>query len=121
MTTLPVDPTPRVLAAGHLSPGVLVLRLIASLRQIVLPIAIAVVARSPWLAIVAAVLALLGLVFAVARYVTFRYRLDEHELSTREGILERQERRIPVDRIQDLNALDSGMVVAGQKLVVPLD
>ena len=103
MTTLPVDPTPRVLAAGHLSPGVLVLRLIDSLRQIVLPIAIAVVARSPWLAIVAAVLALLGLVFAVARYVTFRYRLDEHELSTREGILERQERRIPVDRIQDLS------------------
>jgi LysM repeat protein len=29
--------------------------------------------------------------------------------------------RAMIDRIEELNALESGMVVAGQKLVVPLD
>ncbi|WP_395695869.1 LysM peptidoglycan-binding domain-containing protein [Nocardioides sp.] len=37
------------------------------------------------------------------------------------GIADDGDVRAMVDRIQDLNALDSGMVVAGQKLVVPLD
>ena len=35
--------------------------------------------------------------------ITFEYRLTEDELITTEGILHRQERRIPVNRIQDLS------------------
>ncbi|MCC6783244.1 MAG: PH domain-containing protein [Planctomycetes bacterium] len=100
------EPAPRarrVLASGHLHPAVLVLKLVDALRQAALPLVIAFVAKASALAIAVAVLALVGLVFAIARYVSFRYELDADELVTREGILQRQERRIPVDRIQDLS------------------
>lgn len=98
------EPPPRrVLAAGHLHPLVLALRVVDAVRQASVPLVIAFVAGTPALAVVVMVLALVGLVIAVARYVTFRYELDADELVTREGILHRQERRIPVDRIQDLS------------------
>lgn len=92
-----------VLARGHLHPGVLFLRFADGLRQSILPVVIAIVAREPWLAVAAAVFFVIGLIFALARYLSFQYRLTEEELVTTEGILHRQERRIPVDRIQDLN------------------
>lgn len=38
----------------------------------------------------------------VVRYMTFSYRLDGGELVIRDGIFERTERHIPVERIQDL-------------------
>lgn len=108
---------PRVLAAGHLHPWVLGLRFFDSLRQMVLPVAISILAKQPWLAVASAVIALVGLLVAIARYLTFRYVLDEHELSTREGILHRQERRIPVDRIQDMS-FESTLVRRALGLVV---
>lgn len=108
---------PRVLAAGHLHPGVLVLRVVDAARQALLPVVISIIAQQAWLAIASAVLALVGILFAVARYVTFRYVLDDHELITREGILHRQERRIPVDRIQDLS-FESTLLRRAMGLVV---
>lgn len=93
----------RVLAQGHLHPGILFLRFVDGLRQSILPVLISLVAREPWLAIATAVFFVIGLIFAVARYLTFQYRLTDEELITTEGILHRQERRIPVDRIQDLS------------------
>src|SRR5690606_12903444 len=92
-----------VLAQGHLHPGTLFLRLVEALRQSILPIVIAILAQAPLLAVATALFLLLGLAFAVVSYVTFRYRLTAEELITTEGILHRQERRIPVDRIQDLS------------------
>lgn len=92
-----------VLADGHLHPGMLFLRLVDGLRQSLLPVAVAIVAGQAWLAVASAVLLLLGLAFAVVRFVSFRYRLTTDELVTTEGVLHRQERRIPVDRIQDLS------------------
>lgn len=96
-------PPPRVLAAGHLHPGMLFLRFLDGLRQAAVPVVIGLVAQQAWWAVLAGVIFLLSMVYAVARFLTFQYRLTEAELITTEGILHRQERRIPVNRIQDLS------------------
>ncbi|MBL8729170.1 MAG: PH domain-containing protein [Planctomycetes bacterium] len=90
-----------VLAKGHLHPAVLLLRLLDALRQAAFPVLLGAVFQ-PWFLVLAAVLFLLQLGYAVARYLTLEYTLTADELRVREGILERQERRIPLDRIQDL-------------------
>lgn len=104
----PQDPPPPsadapVRIAGHLHPGMLFLRLFDGLRQALLPLILALVTQQLWIAGVAAFYFLVTMVYAVARYVTFQYRLTDEELITTEGILHRQERRLPVERIQDLN------------------
>ncbi|MHC5063200.1 MAG: PH domain-containing protein [Planctomycetota bacterium] len=92
-----------VLAAGHLHPGMLFLRMLDGFRQALLPVILGIVTQQLWLGFVAVGFFLLAMVYALARYLTFQYRLTTEELITREGILHRQERRIPVNRIQDLN------------------
>lgn len=93
----------RVLAMGHLHPGTLALRSIDGLRSIVLPLAFGLIADQKWLLAAAPVWFVVGMTFSLLRYVSFRYVLTEDELVTTEGIFSRQERRIPVNRIQDLN------------------
>ena len=90
-----------VLLKGHLHPAVLLLRLIDGLRQALLWVVLGVVV-DPRLLILAGGLFLFHLGHGLARYLTFQYRLTPTELVTREGILNRQERRIPIDRVQDL-------------------
>ncbi|MBL8731470.1 MAG: PH domain-containing protein, partial [Planctomycetes bacterium] len=91
-----------VLAHGHLHPAILLLRLVDALRQVVLPLALGLVIDQPWFVVIAGGLFVLQLGYAVARYLTLEYTLTSEELRVREGLLERQERRIPLDRIQDL-------------------
>ena len=43
------------------------------------------------------------------RYFTFTYRVEGGDLITRQGIIERQERRIPLARVQDLR-LEQGLI-----------
>jgi len=95
--------SPRVIAAGHLHPGMLFLRFLDGIRQSIFPIVIALLTRQPWLFGAVGVYFVLAMGYALARYLTFEYRLTEEELVTTEGILHRQERRIPVNRIQDLS------------------
>ena len=90
-----------VLARGHLHPAVLLLRLLGALRQNAFPLALGVVVE-PWFLVAALVLFVLQLGYAVVRYLTLEYTLTDEELRIREGLLHRQERRIPLDRIQDL-------------------
>jgi len=101
----PTNTSPRreavVLAKGHLHPAVLLLRLLDALRQTAFPVLLGVVVER-WFLVLAVVLFLLQLGYAVARYLTLEYTLTTDELRVREGILERQERRIPLDRIQDI-------------------
>jgi putative membrane protein len=93
----------RVWAAGHLHPGMLFLRLFDGLRAAVLPVLVSIVARQTWLAAATLVFFVIGMMYVLARYLTFQYRLTGDELVTTEGLLYRQERRIPVNRIQDLS------------------
>jgi putative membrane protein len=44
---------------------------------------------------------------AIARYLSFRYRYDEHELFIRWGLVFRNERHVPYDRIQNIDAVQN--------------
>ena len=94
---------PEVLASGHLHPGMLFLRFLDGLRGVLLPIGLGLITQTWWLAALGGAWFVLTMAYALARYVTFQYVLTTEELVTREGILHRQERRIPVNRIQDLS------------------
>ncbi len=100
-TTTPTPREPVVLARGHLHPRILLLRLLDAIQQVVVLFVLGVVFE-PWFLIAAIVLFVLRLGGSLALYLTLEYTLTDEELRIREGILERQERRIPLDRIQDL-------------------
>ena len=93
----------RVLAAGHLHPGTLFLNFLLGLRSLIPLGLVALLTQSPVFLVMAVGFFLLQMAHALARYLTFKYRLTEEELITTQGILHRQERRIPVNRIQDLS------------------
>ncbi len=98
---LAVSDLPLPLLQGHLHPAVLILRLIDALRQSLFLVIVGLV-TDHWILVLAAVLFLVHLGGGLMRYLTFQYELTPAELVTREGILNRQERRIPIDRVQDL-------------------
>ena len=103
----PDEPTPPaapvVLARGHLHPAILLLRLVDAMRQAVFPVVLGIVLPDAlWLLVFGIGMFVLQLGYTVARYLTLEYTLTNDELRVREGLLERQERRIPLDRIQDL-------------------
>ena len=103
--TADAAPTPppdaAVLAKGHLHPAILLLRLLDALRQTAVPLLLGI-AVNRWFLVLAIVLFVVHLGYSLARYLTLEYTLTAQELRVREGLLERQERRIPLDRIQDL-------------------
>lgn len=90
------------LVAGHLHPALLLLAFLDAVRSSALLGVFAVLSGSPWLIGFVVMLFVLTMTYAIVRYVTFRYRLTAEELITTEGILHRQERRIPINRVQDL-------------------
>ena len=45
--------------------------------------------------------------FSVMRYVTFRYRYDDNELVIRQGFIFRNQRHVPYDRIQNIDAIQN--------------
>lgn len=100
--TRSTEPPPEqvVLARGQLHPAILLLRLIDALRQVAFLLIIGIVQK--WFLVVALVLFVVQLGYSVMRYLTLEYTLTPDELRIREGLLHRQERRIPLDRIQDL-------------------
>jgi putative membrane protein len=51
----------------------------------------------------------LSLLGSLVRYFTFTYRIQGGELITRQGVLERRERNIPLTRVQDLR-LEQGLI-----------
>lgn len=97
----------QVLAQGHLHPGILFLRLAMALRSTIIPFLIAFFVvegtASYAMAGIAIFLLVMSMAYSLIRFVTFRYWLTTEELITTEGIFNRQERRIPVNRIQDLS------------------
>ena len=107
-----------VLAHGHLHPAILLLRLLDALRQVLVPVALGVVVER-WFLVLGLLLFVMHLGYAVARYLTLSYTLTPDELRIREGLLHRQERRIPLDRIQDLG-FESTILRRGLGLVVVL-
>lgn len=105
----PVPPAPYVpvLAQGHLHPGILFLRLATALRGTIIPVLVAVFLMEGnfqlGIIVISIFMLVMNMTYALIRFVTFRYWLTTDELVTTEGIFNRQERRIPVNRVQDLS------------------
>ncbi|MBA4147522.1 MAG: PH domain-containing protein [Verrucomicrobia bacterium] len=59
----------------------------------------------------------LQIVFSVVRYFTFTYRIAGAELITREGLIQRHERNIPLDRVQDIK-IEQGVLHRMLKMAV---
>lgn len=91
-----------VLARGHLHPAILLLRLVDAMRQALFPVVFGLLLQQWLFVLLGGVLFVAHLGYALARYLTLEFTLTADELRVREGLLERQERRIPLDRIQDL-------------------
>lgn len=91
--------------SGRLHPATILMALVEQLRWLALP-TIGLVAfggaASGFLAPLFAVAALQFVFQGLVRYLTLTYRLDEADLVIRDGIVSRNERHIPVERIQDL-------------------
>ena len=94
------------LAVRRLHPATLIIAVWNVLRGLLLPFVILFVAsrqrEGSGLLFFIAVLAALGLVQAVVRYLTFSYRIEEGDLVTAQGLLNRRQRHIPLHRVQDI-------------------
>jgi putative membrane protein len=91
---------------GRLHPLTLFFALWNAIRNILLPLVVVVLfgrRRNPdvyiWLG---AIFLGLPLVWAVIKYFTFTYRIENGELITQQGLLGRTERNIPLGRVQDI-------------------
>ena len=95
----------------RLHPLSLLFELGGSLRQLAVPlIALLFVARSrsgEANLIAAAGIVVISTGLALARYLAYRYRYDPSELVIRSGVLVRNERHIPYDRIQNIDAVQN--------------
>lgn len=74
------------------------------LRQFLLPaLVVLVLGRGERYEVWIAVFALPAAAAALVRYLTYRYRLDDDELVIRQGVLRRNERHVPFERIQNID------------------
>ena len=88
----------------HLHPISLLFILFQVVRPFVLPLLVVVLlgrgaSYQGWII----VFAVPATFTAVARYVSYRYRLDDDELIIRHGIIQRNERHVPFERIQSID------------------
>ena len=96
--------------AGHLHPLTLVVAGFHAIRNLLIPAVIVFATGSQAsLGIILIFFLGLNLLQAFIRYFTFTYQVEGGELTTRQGLFERRERRIPLIRVQDLR-LEQGLV-----------
>ncbi|MBX3246572.1 MAG: PH domain-containing protein [Myxococcales bacterium] len=110
MTAFHPSPELQILLAGRLHPATFVIQAAQTLRRSVLIIAVlAYQAARGELAARVATFSMLVLLFGMAAvgsliyWVRYRWRLTDDALLLTSGILSRQDRRIPIARIQDLS------------------
>lgn len=103
----PLAPTSSGAAvAGRLHPFTLFFAFWNAARNVILPLLLVLLfgrRRDPDLYLwVAAIFLGLPITWAVIRYFTFTYRVENGELITKQGLLGRTERNIPLGRVQDI-------------------
>lgn len=99
-TTLPVK-----LLEGRLHPLTLVVGLVSSLRRLIIPaIPILLFGNTFRWGGIGLFIVIIGgtLVSLLLRYLSFSYRIEGQELITREGLIERQERHIPLEKVHEI-------------------
>jgi putative membrane protein len=100
---MPSDERQAAPLQGRLHPLTLVLFLLNTLTGLLIPGLIVMFTGSERsLGILLFLFLGLGLIPTLIRYFTFTYRIENGELITRQGILERTERHIPLARVQDV-------------------
>jgi len=80
------------------------------LTAMLLPLVVVVAGRGSaedWWSVYALGLLLPYAVFVVVEYLSFRYRYDAGELVIREGVIFRNQRHVPYDRIQNIDAVQN--------------
>ncbi len=98
------------LLEGRLHPMTLVLGVFNYVRRMILPmIPLIVLERGVTTVVIIALLLAVGLARALVRYFTFSYSIERGELITREGLFERTERHIPLERIQEIR-IEQGII-----------
>lgn len=91
------------LLSGRLHPLTLVLGLITAVRRMIIPAIPLLFIKNRWIGFSLLLLMSGGTVATLLiRYFTFSYRIEDGELRTKEGIFERTERHIPLERIQEI-------------------
>ncbi|MCH7793074.1 MAG: PH domain-containing protein [Planctomycetes bacterium] len=101
------DPPQR---SHRLHPSSLLFQFVSGLRQFIVPgLLVLVVGASSDLAWELYLMPILALFMAaqIVRYLSLRYRFDDHELVIRQGVLSRTERHIPFDRIQNIDLVQN--------------
>lgn len=94
----------------RLHPAAILLGVAGSLKSMALPLVFAAVGAGRsggWWWLVLAGFVVAHVVYAVAHYLTFRYRLDATELVVRSGVLSRSERHVPYARMHNLDAVQN--------------
>jgi putative membrane protein len=93
----------RLSLAGRLHPWTLVFGFFAVARQMLIPLLYWVFSGfSVFGTLLVLTFGIPSLLLVVARYWTFRYRVEAGELVVEQGILRRQERHIPLTNIQEI-------------------
>lgn len=92
-----------VLLSGRLHPLTLLLGLITALRRLVIPAIPLLFFSNRIVGVLLLLLMSAGTIGTLlVRYFTFSYRIEGGELITKEGILERRERHIPLAQVQEI-------------------
>ena len=110
--TIPPEPISEKasLLEGRLHPMTLVLGVYNYVRRMILPlIPLIVLERGVTTVVIIVLMLAAGLARALVRYFTFSYSIERGELITREGIFERTERHIPLERIQEIR-IEQGII-----------
>ena len=88
--------------SGRLHPLTLVIGLVRYGRALVPAIAL-VMFGNRWAGAPILFFTLIGLAASLVKYFSFRYRIENGELITQEGLLEKRQRNIPLERIQEIS------------------
>ncbi|MBA3441352.1 MAG: PH domain-containing protein [Pyrinomonadaceae bacterium] len=92
-----------IILEGRLHPATLAFAIYHSIRRLIIPvIPLFFFGNRIVTAVLLSLLIGASVVRAVVRYLTFSYRIEAGELITRQGILERTERHIPLERVQEI-------------------
>lgn len=93
---------------GRLHPLTLVIGLTKYGRALVPGLAF-VMFGNRWAGLPILIITLIGLATTLIKYFSFRYRIENGELITQEGLLEKRQRNIPLERIQEIS-IEQGLL-----------
>jgi putative membrane protein len=95
---------------GRLHPLTIIFSIISAIRRLIIPaIPLVFLGNKRGLFTIIVVLVMLALGRALVRYFTFNYRIEGNDIITKHGILERTERHIPLERVQEIR-LEQGVL-----------